>query len=272
MTTTHASTVGPMIRAWSSRGKSQLALAVEAGISTRHLSFVETGRASPSRDMVLTLAEHLDVPLRERNVLLEAAGYAAVFRETPLDAAAMTEVRGALAHILDASEPNPTLVVNPERPDLTALSSVRSDPEPDLRGGRCGASIAGFGEHLRGGKSDGKRRGRGRPPARFGGSGERELRASLASRARVQSCRASRLAVTVPPGVAVTCNAAERGPTSLDAKPIKIEQLAWPARTPVHALERTENSVAAAPSSTRSIGVMLPAGTSPAFDTLSSRD
>jgi transcriptional regulator with XRE-family HTH domain len=109
----HASTVGPMLRAWrSSRGKSQLALAVEAGISTRHLSFVETGRSTPSREMVLTLAEHLDVPLRDRNVLLEAAGYAAVFRETPLDAAAMSEVRGALTHILAASEPNPTIVVN----------------------------------------------------------------------------------------------------------------------------------------------------------------
>jgi transcriptional regulator with XRE-family HTH domain len=113
MTTAHASTVGPMLRSWrSSRGKSQLALAVEAGVSTRHLSFVETGRSSPSREMVLTLAEHLDVPLRDRNRLLEAAGYAAVFRETPLDAAPMSEVRVALSHILDASEPNPTLVVN----------------------------------------------------------------------------------------------------------------------------------------------------------------
>jgi transcriptional regulator with XRE-family HTH domain len=110
---THASTVGPLLRAWrSSRGLSQLALAVEAGISTRHLSFVETGRATPSREMVLALADHLDVPLRDRNVLLEAAGYAAVFRETPLDAAAMNEVRAALAHILEATEPNPTLVVN----------------------------------------------------------------------------------------------------------------------------------------------------------------
>ena len=110
---THASTVGPLLRAWrSSRGLSQLALAVEAGISTRHLSFVETGRATPSREMVLMLAEHLDVPLRDRNVLLEAAGYAAVFRETPLEAAAMSAVRNALSHILEASEPNPTLVVN----------------------------------------------------------------------------------------------------------------------------------------------------------------
>jgi transcriptional regulator with XRE-family HTH domain len=102
-----------MLRAWrSSRGKSQLALAVEAGVSTRHVSFIETGRSTPSREMLLTLAEHLDVPLRERNALLEAAGYAAVFRETPLDAPAMTEIRGALTRILDASEPNPTVVVN----------------------------------------------------------------------------------------------------------------------------------------------------------------
>ncbi|HEU4411856.1 MAG TPA: helix-turn-helix transcriptional regulator [Polyangiaceae bacterium] len=113
MSTPPAPAVGPMIRAWrSSRGKSQLALALEAGVSTRHLSFVETGRASPSREMILTLAEHLDVPLRDRNALLEAAGYAAAFRETPLDAAAMSEVRAALAHILEASEPNPALVVN----------------------------------------------------------------------------------------------------------------------------------------------------------------
>jgi transcriptional regulator with XRE-family HTH domain len=110
---TGGSPVGPMLRAWrSSRGKSQLALAIEAGISTRHLSFLETGRSRPSREMVLTLAERLDVPLRDRNALLEAAGFAAVFRETPLDAPAMAAIRDALAHILEASEPNPTLVVN----------------------------------------------------------------------------------------------------------------------------------------------------------------
>lgn len=105
--------VGPLLRQWrTARGKSQLALAVEAGISTRHLSFVETGRSAPSRDMVLTLAEHLDLPLRDRNALLRAAGYAAVFRETPLEAEAMKEVRRALSHLLEASQPNPSLVVN----------------------------------------------------------------------------------------------------------------------------------------------------------------
>jgi transcriptional regulator with XRE-family HTH domain len=105
--------VGPLLRAWrTSRRKSQLTLALEAGISTRHLSFVETGRSAPSRQMVLTLAEHLDLPLRDRNSLLEAAGYAAVYRETPLEASAMTEVRAALTHLLEASLPNPSLVVN----------------------------------------------------------------------------------------------------------------------------------------------------------------
>ncbi|HEU5074458.1 MAG TPA: helix-turn-helix transcriptional regulator [Polyangiaceae bacterium] len=113
-----------MLRAWrTSRGKSQLALAVEAGISTRHLSFMENGRSTPSREMILTLAEHLDLPLRDRNSLLEAAGYAAVFRETPLEADAMTEVRAALSHILAASEPNPALVVN-RRYDVLLTNSA----------------------------------------------------------------------------------------------------------------------------------------------------
>jgi transcriptional regulator with XRE-family HTH domain len=111
--TNQATSVGPLLRAWrTARKKSQLALASEAGISSRHLSFLETGRASPSREMVMTLAETLSVPLRERNMLLEAAGFAPAYRETPLDAAPMAEVRHALSHILAASEPNPTFVVN----------------------------------------------------------------------------------------------------------------------------------------------------------------
>ena len=105
--------VGPLLKAWrTARKKSQLALAGEAGISTRHLSFVETGRSVPSREMVLTLAEALAVPLRERNALLAAAGYAPVFPETPLDASAMADIRCALVQIVTASEPNPTFVVN----------------------------------------------------------------------------------------------------------------------------------------------------------------
>lgn len=120
-----ASAIGPMLRSWrTSRGKSQLALAVEAGISTRHLSFVETGRASPSRELVLALAEHLEVPLRERNALLAAAGYAAVYRRTALDAEALRDVRAALTHILTAHEPNPALVVNRRYDVLLANSAA----------------------------------------------------------------------------------------------------------------------------------------------------
>lgn len=113
MTASESNAVGPLLRAWrTSRGMSQLALSLEAGVSSRHLSFIETGRSSPSREMVLTLAEALDMPLRERNALLEAAGYAAVYRETPFDARPLDQVREALAQVLRASEPNPTLVVN----------------------------------------------------------------------------------------------------------------------------------------------------------------
>lgn len=115
---------GPLLRAWrTARGKSQLALATEAGVSSRHLSFVETGRSTPSRDMVLTLATALDVPLRERNVLLEAAGHARLYRETPLDAPVMAEVRHALARMLEASLPNPTLVVN-RRYDILLVNAA----------------------------------------------------------------------------------------------------------------------------------------------------
>ncbi len=112
-TPTPATAVGSLLRAWrTARKKSQLALAGEAGVSSRHLSFLETGRSTPSREMVLTLAEALEVPFRERNALLEAAGYAAIYRETSLGAPAMAEVRSALAQILAANEPNPTIVVN----------------------------------------------------------------------------------------------------------------------------------------------------------------
>lgn len=89
-----------------------MALSLEAGISTRHLSFLETGRASPSREMILTLAETLDVPLREQNSMLAAAGFAPIYGITPLDAPAMGEVRSALEHLLEGHEPNPALVVN----------------------------------------------------------------------------------------------------------------------------------------------------------------
>jgi transcriptional regulator with XRE-family HTH domain len=105
--------VGELLREWRShRRMSQLDLAMEAGVSARHLSFVETGRSQPSREMLLTLAEQLDVPLREQNALLLAAGYAPVFTETPLDTDEMRPVRHALKAILTGHEPYPAIIVD----------------------------------------------------------------------------------------------------------------------------------------------------------------
>jgi transcriptional regulator with XRE-family HTH domain len=91
---------------------SQLGLAVEAEISTRHLSFLETGRAQPSRDMLLLLSRVLEVPLRGRNELLTAAGYAPIYRETALGAPEMTQVRRALEFMLRQQEPYPAMVLD----------------------------------------------------------------------------------------------------------------------------------------------------------------
>src|SRR5436853_539831 len=105
--------VGDHLREWRQRRHlSQLDLAGDAEISARHLSFVETGRAAPSRDMVLKLAERLDVPLRERNVLLVAAGYAPAFQQRPLDDPALKPAREAMNLVLTAHEPNPALAVD----------------------------------------------------------------------------------------------------------------------------------------------------------------
>jgi transcriptional regulator with XRE-family HTH domain len=102
--------IGDHLREWRQRRRmSQLDLAGEAEISARHLSFVETGRAAPSRDMVLRLAERLDVPLRERNVLLVAAGYAPAFPQRPLEDPALKSARQAIDLVLRAHEPNPAL-------------------------------------------------------------------------------------------------------------------------------------------------------------------
>jgi len=104
---------GRLLREWRARrGMSQLALAVEAGVSSRHLSFVETGRATPSREMVVLLARALDVPFRDRNDLLTAAGYAAIYRATSLDAPALAQARRALDFILRQQEPYPALVLD----------------------------------------------------------------------------------------------------------------------------------------------------------------
>src|SRR6478752_9124423 len=94
------------------RRMSQLELGGEAEISTRHLSFVETGRSLPSREMVIRLAERLNVPLRERNALLVAAGYAPMYRERPLDDPALAAARQAVQLILRSHEPYPALAVD----------------------------------------------------------------------------------------------------------------------------------------------------------------
>src|SRR5712671_4863155 len=102
--------IGDHLREWRQRRHlSQLDLAGDAEISARHLSFVETGRAAPSREMVLKLAERLEVPLRERNVLLVAAGFAPAFPQRPLDDPALKSARAAIDLVLRAHEPNPAL-------------------------------------------------------------------------------------------------------------------------------------------------------------------
>src|SRR5246127_3249878 len=102
--------VGEHLREWRQRRHlSQLDLAGDAEISARHLSFVETGRSAPSREMVLKLAERLDVPLRERNVLLVAAGFAPAFPQRSLDDPALKSAREAINLVLKAHEPNPAL-------------------------------------------------------------------------------------------------------------------------------------------------------------------
>ena len=105
--------VGAHIRQWRQRRRmTQLDLALEAEISARHLSFVETGRAQPSRDMVLNLCDRLDVPLRERNTLLLAAGFAPVFPERPLSDPAVKHAREAVDLILKGHEPYPALAID----------------------------------------------------------------------------------------------------------------------------------------------------------------
>ncbi|AIP37603.1 helix-turn-helix family protein [Paraburkholderia xenovorans LB400] len=106
-------TVGDLLREWRQRRRmSQLLLAAEADISTRHLSFVESGRAVPSREMVMHLAERLDVPLRARNALLVAAGYAPLFRERQLSDPQLAAAREAVELVLKGHEPYPALAID----------------------------------------------------------------------------------------------------------------------------------------------------------------
>src|SRR5262245_39899166 len=113
MRTVESRRVGVLLREWRERRRlSQLALAIEAEISQRHLSFLEVGRSQPSREMILRLAEHLDIPLRERNVLLASAGFASVFPERTLDDKSLPAAYRAVDLILKGLEPNPSFAVD----------------------------------------------------------------------------------------------------------------------------------------------------------------
>lgn len=123
---TSASPLGQLLQYWrKARNFSQLALAVEANVSSRHVSFVETGRTKPSREMVLHLAETLSVPLRERNALLLAAGFAPVFRESNLDDPQLAAVRKAMEAILRQQEPYPAVAMNRQWDIITSNEAAQ---------------------------------------------------------------------------------------------------------------------------------------------------
>lgn len=118
--------VGDLLREWRRRRRvSQLDLALEAEISAKHVSFVESGRAQPSRDMILRLAEHLQVPLRERNTLLHAAGFAPVYAERSLDDPALAQARTAVDLVLRGHEPFPAIAVDRHWSLVAANAAVR---------------------------------------------------------------------------------------------------------------------------------------------------
>jgi transcriptional regulator with XRE-family HTH domain len=113
MTTAPVRPVGELLREWRERRRlSQLDLSIQAEISARHLSFVETGRSRPTPEMILRLTEQLEVPLRERNALLLAGGYAPVYAEHGMDAPELDAVRTALRHVLAGHDPYPAVVIN----------------------------------------------------------------------------------------------------------------------------------------------------------------
>lgn len=126
--------VGTLMREWrTKRRRSQLDLSLDVGVSTRHLSFVETGRSKPSPELVLAVAEHLDVPLRERNRMLLAAGFAPRYTQHSLDDSSMARVRTSLQQMLDAHDPYPGVVIDRQWNILlanqAALAFVRDLPE-----------------------------------------------------------------------------------------------------------------------------------------------
>ncbi|MFG2463561.1 helix-turn-helix domain-containing protein [Streptomyces sp. NPDC048523] len=113
MDASSAAELGELVRNWRRRRKlSQLELASRAEVSARHLSFIENGRAKPSRDLVLRLSEHLEVPVRQRNRLLVAAGYAPQYQESPLGTPRLSAVKSSIDRLLRAHEPYPALVFN----------------------------------------------------------------------------------------------------------------------------------------------------------------
>jgi transcriptional regulator with XRE-family HTH domain len=126
--------LGELLRYWRhERGKSQLDLSMDAGISQRHLSFVESGRSSPSRDLVSIVSDALNIPLRERNVLLLASGFAPQYNEQSMDAEQMAVITKAIDRMLQQHEPHPALVLdrywnvirtNEAAPDSSAHSSI----------------------------------------------------------------------------------------------------------------------------------------------------
>jgi transcriptional regulator with XRE-family HTH domain len=159
--------VGPLLRGWrEERRVSQRELALRAGSSARHISFVETGRSRPSEEMVLRLAEHLDVPVRERNALLLAAGYAPHYPETPLDDPSMDALREGVERLIQGYEPYPALVVDamydvlaanrgiamllegvPERLLVPPLNAIRLTLHPEGLAPRI-RNLRGWRDHL----------------------------------------------------------------------------------------------------------------------------
>jgi len=124
VTPTASEPVGRLVRRWRERRRlSQLQLANETGVSSRHLSFIETGRSQPSPSMIMRLSEFLEVPLRDRNTLLLAAGYAPTFTENDLSEVSMSAVSSAINQVLDAHEPYPAAVVD-QHWDLVAANTA----------------------------------------------------------------------------------------------------------------------------------------------------
>ncbi len=112
-TETEPQTAGELIRFWrTQRRLTQMDLALDANLSTKHLSFVETGRSQPSRQLLIHLAQHLDLPIAERNRLLLAGGFAPPYLEQPYDGEVMRPLRESLSRLLEAHEPNPALIVD----------------------------------------------------------------------------------------------------------------------------------------------------------------